>query len=135
MKLDTIDNLPDYLHAFHSEIVDRVQAEAPPLHEPTRDESDPRLDTSTRKPYPVQAHAITSIVKALKNRPGVYICGEMGTGKTLISALASWLLFPRGRTLIMCPGHLCKKWKRPRQHSKPKVQKHSKVSFTRRFKI
>jgi superfamily II DNA or RNA helicase len=122
MKLDNIDNLPDYLHAFRDEITARVQAEAPPLHEPTRDASDPKLEEATRKPYPVQAHAITAIVKTLKERPGVYVCGEMGTGKTLISALASWLLFPHGRTLVMCPGHLTEKWKRELQTTIPECQ-------------
>ena len=89
-----------------------MQTEATALHDPATDPTDPRLAEATRKPYPAQAHAITAIVKALKNQPGVYVCGEMGTGKTLIGALTAYLYKPHGRFLVMCPGHLVKKWKR-----------------------
>jgi len=123
-RLDSAENLAGYLQAFRQEISSRVQAEAPAAHDPATDAPDQRLDSALRKPYPAQAHAITALVRTLREQPGAYCCGEMGVGKTLIGALAAWLMKPNGRTLIMCPGHLVKKWKREIELTVPGAEAH-----------
>ena len=98
MRLDRIDSLPAYLESFRQEITARVQHDAQPLHDPATDAPHPDLILALRKPYPAQAHAITALVKTLKTETGTYVCGEMGTGKTLIGSFVPWILRKDTRT-------------------------------------
>lgn len=65
-----------------------------------------------RKPFPVQKELIKGLSKAIyqENRKKLFICGEMGTGKTTL-ALSVVACSPKPlRTLVVCPTHLVEKW-------------------------
>ncbi|MDI1472106.1 DEAD/DEAH box helicase [Thermodesulfovibrio sp. 1176] len=65
-----------------------------------------------RKPFPVQKELIKGLAKAMyqENRKKLFICGEMGTGKTTISlSVVAYSPTPL-RTLVVCPAHLVEKW-------------------------
>jgi len=117
-RLDQLTDLVSYLQTFKAEINHAAQQTAPPLHVPG-DDLDPRMDELNRQPYRAQADVIQATLKALETRSGVYICGEMGTGKTLIGATIPYLSRQDARTLILCPGHLVNKWKREIEQTIP----------------
>jgi SNF2 family DNA or RNA helicase len=51
----------------------------------------------------------------LQDYDSAILVGEMGCGKTLIGASVPYVYENGGkpaRTLVMCPGHLVKKWQR-----------------------
>ncbi len=73
----------------------------------------PRLGALLRRPYQAQADTITALGRAFTRHRGLFLVGELGTGKTLMAAGVMQVLFPRAfRALVMCPGHLVRKWRR-----------------------
>ncbi|MBM3299492.1 MAG: DEAD/DEAH box helicase family protein, partial [Deltaproteobacteria bacterium] len=67
-----------------------------------------------RTPFQAQADSIQAAVETLRRQDSVMCIGEMGVGKTLIGAAVPYLM-ENGhppRVLIMCPGHLTRKWAR-----------------------
>ncbi len=60
---------------------------------------------------PVQRHAIAALATQLKDKPDAYLIGEMGTGKTIMGIGVAACLHAK-KTLVLCPPHLTKKWKR-----------------------
>ncbi|MHB8927809.1 MAG: helicase-related protein [Bacillota bacterium] len=66
-----------------------------------------------RKPFPAQADVILGLAETLRVQRNAVVVGEMGTGKTLMGAVVPYVLHrDRYRVLVMCPGHLVKKWAR-----------------------
>jgi len=65
-----------------------------------------------RNPFPVQKELIKGLAKAMyqENRKKLFICGEMGTGKTTISLSVVACSPTPLRTLVVCPAHLVEKW-------------------------
>ena len=65
--------------------------------------------------YPPQLERIAGAVAALKHQRTAWMIEEMACGKTAQAIAAAWLKLkhkPDYRILVMCPGHLVKKWAR-----------------------
>lgn len=80
------------------------------------------LNTLKRSPFPKQAETILALLKGFRKNgtKGLFLTAEMGTGKTLMGIAVSFLLCPsKSRTLVMCPGHLVRKWIREIQETIP----------------
>ncbi|MFQ5401571.1 MAG: DUF6094 domain-containing protein [Anaerolineae bacterium] len=60
---------------------------------------------------PAQKHAAAAALTRLETERDVIIVGEMGTGKTTISAAIAAGRNAR-RTIVLCPPHLVEKWQR-----------------------
>jgi SNF2 family DNA or RNA helicase len=74
-----------------------------------------KLSELNREPFYAQATTINSLAKAfyIGKRKSLILCGEMGTGKTLIGSAVAYLNPKQNnRTLILCPPHLVRKWER-----------------------
>ncbi len=136
--------LDEFLDQWGAELGAEVDKSMAPLHIPTRDT--PELLPLHRKPYPGQAHCIAANVKLLNRQNNVGLICEPGSGKTLMAAAIChnhantaqpkrWhkknpAAAPKGlkpvavasyRALIMCPGHLPKKWKREIERTIPRA--------------
>ena len=112
--LEGIENITDYLRTYGNELADRIKQKAEPLFSPG-DKWDSRINNLLRKPYQAQGDAIMGITKLLDNYNSAIVVGEMGCGKSLVGASVPYVYDNHGkptRTLVMCPGHLVKKWQR-----------------------
>jgi len=111
--LADVESLDDYLLRFGPVLGQRLLEAHEPLYDPQNELPHPRLASLLRRPYPAQADAITALARAFAARRGLFLVGELGTGKTLMAAGVMQVLFPRAfRALVMCPGHLVRKWRR-----------------------
>ena len=71
-----------------------------------------RINELLRTPFPVQKEIVKGLSKAMyqHGREKLFISGEMGCGKTILS-LSVIYMSPRPlRVLVVCPGHLIEKW-------------------------
>lgn len=122
--LDQIKNVTDYLKAYGGELAEKIKREAEPLFNPG-EEWNNKIAKLLRKPYQAQGDVIMGLIKALEEKNGAIVCGEMGSGKTIIGCSVPYIsLNGKGpsRTLIMCPGHLVKKWKREVEETIPEAK-------------
>src|SRR5574341_1261163 len=112
--LDEISDMTDYLRRYGETLTDKIKQLAEPLFNPG-DQWNEKMYSLLRKPYQAQGDAIMGLTKLLSEYDSAFVVGEMGCGKTLIGASVPYI-FDNGqkpsRTLIMCPGHLVKKWQR-----------------------
>ena len=90
-----------------TELLDQVAIAYPPLYT-DRGESIPPLK---RRPMGRQPHAIKAAAFSIKTQRATTIIGEMGVGKSYIAAAAAHTAGIT-RSLILCPPHLTRKWKR-----------------------
>jgi DNA-directed RNA polymerase subunit RPC12/RpoP len=80
-----------------------------------------------REPFPDQATAVAALAAHLygRDKKGAFLCADMGTGKTLMSALAaalaSFLGRPR-RTIVVVPPHMVNKWSRELENTLPGIR-------------
>src|ERR1700730_8497414 len=120
MSLADCDGLVGYLKDYGKHLGRKATESLRPLHVPGRD---PLLDMSgfLRQPFEPQAHVISAAVKTLRRQKSLIICGEMGTGKTLLGQCVAHLHAGGKpyRVLIMCPDHLISKWAREIQETIP----------------
>lgn len=118
--LESINDVNRYLHQFGGALAQKIQAEAEPLFKPG-DAWHPRMLQLKRKPFQAQADAIQGAVETLRTHNHVMCIGEMGVGKTLIGATVPYIM-ENGhppRVLVMCPGHLTRKWVREVRETVP----------------
>jgi len=118
--LDSIKDVNGYLQEFGGALAQKIQTEAEPLFKPGN-QWHSRMDLLLRRPFQAQADATQGTVEALRTRDSVMCIGEMGVGKTLIGAAVPYLM-ENGhppRVLIMCPGHLTRKWVREVRQTVP----------------
>jgi SNF2 family DNA or RNA helicase len=130
--LEQITNVTEYLKAYGSELAERIKKEAKPLFNPG-DDWDNRIAQLLRRPYQAQGDAIMGLVKSLEGKGSAIVVGEMGSGKTIIGCTVPYISTNgRGpsKTLVMCPGHLVKKWKREVEATIPEA----KASIVRQLK-
>lgn len=123
--LESINDVNEYLHEFGGALAQKIQTEAEPLFKPGNDWH-PRMDQLLRKPFQAQADAIQGAVERLRNHNHVMCIGEMGVGKTLIGAAVPYIM-ENGhppRVLVMCPGHLTRKWAREVRETVPNAETH-----------
>jgi SNF2 family DNA or RNA helicase len=112
--LDEIKDMTDYLRTYGGTLTDKIKQRAAPLFNPG-DEWNEKMYSLLRKPYQAQGDAIMGLTNLLQDYDSAIVVGEMGSGKTLIGASVPYIYENGGRparTLIMCPGHLVKKWQR-----------------------
>jgi superfamily II DNA or RNA helicase len=135
-ELETLDG---YLQTYGKYLGKKAMEGLRPLFVP---EEDAGHDMShyLRTPYPAQANSINAIVKVWSVKELALVCGEMGTGKTMVGMLgidaharAYGLMVERNvsnscnidkdvpcyRVLVMCPNHLIQKWKREIEKTVP----------------
>lgn len=116
-SIKNLDNLEDYLTANVDAMMDKVNEQVTPIHEPLENDSYPYFDEYDRPLFPVQAHVATAIVKKLNKQKNVLLEGEMSTGKTtMMTAIADAYAQNSGKkgffSCVMVPPNLTKKWPR-----------------------
>lgn len=120
IKVDVKNSITisDFLNKYGNELAQRVLTNIKPIHNPLQphnvDDYVKKLLGLKRKPYPSQAEVIKALAKGFykENISSMILCGEMGTGKTLLGASVCYLSPKPIRSLIMCPPHLVEKWLR-----------------------
>ncbi|OPY71411.1 MAG: hypothetical protein A4E63_01553 [Syntrophorhabdus sp. PtaU1.Bin050] len=126
MAAENAVKLKNFLDHHGARLGEKIEQNLTPVYNPLHpdgvEEYGKRIEGLLRKPYPVQAEVIKGISKALykSGRRHLFVCGEMGTGKTLVS-LATAGNTAAMRVLIVCPTHLVEKWIREAQSSIPDV--------------
>ena len=117
-------NLTEYVkrhaHVFSKKLEEAVE----PIHNPLKHKVHPLIKNLKRKAFEAQAHVITAIAKALKVKNGVILVGEMGSGKTFMSAAVPYV-HSEGkpfRVLVMSPAHLIEKWEREIKNTVPEAK-------------
>jgi hypothetical protein len=118
--LDSINDVNGYLQRFGGALAHKIQVEAEPLFKPGN-AWHPRMHQLLRKPFQAQADAIQGTLETLRKHNHVMCIGEMGVGKTLIGAAVPYIM-ENGhppRVLVMCPGHLTRKWVREVRETVP----------------
>ena len=119
MNWDEIEGLDDYLKVFAPSLASKVTKAHPPLFSPGS-ARDPRILDLLRKPYEAQADTVQAICEVLKRKRAAFLVGEMGVGKTLMSAAVPYVMLKKDyRVLVMCPGHLVRKWRREIEQTVP----------------
>ena len=122
--IETIADISEYLKSFGSELAEKIKKDAKPLFSPGM-EWDQKISTLKRTPFQAQGDVIMGVCELLKTGTSAVVCGEMGSGKSLIGLTIPYIYSNGGkpaRTLIMCPGHLVKKWKREIENTIPEVK-------------
>lgn len=126
MAAENAVKLKDFLDRHGARLGEKIEQNLTPVYNPLHpvgvEGYGKNMEVLLRKPYPVQAEVIKGISKALyeSGRRHLFVCGEMGTGKTLVS-LATAGNTPTMRVLVVCPTHLVEKWIREAQSSIPDV--------------
>jgi superfamily II DNA or RNA helicase len=105
--------LPDFLERFGPSITTRILSEYRPLYTPMqRDLYAAALRLLRRRMRGAQTDVVRAVALALQQgRRGVFVSGEMGTGKTTLGAAAAYCAGARS-VLVLCPPHLVRKWQR-----------------------
>ncbi len=119
--------LKDFLSQYGVILKELVSKRNTPAYDPTSEGSweagmRERIKALKRSPFPKQTEMILALAKGfgLNAKKGLFLTAEMGTGKTIMGIGVSFLLCPsRSRTLIMCPGHLVRKWMREIEETIP----------------
>jgi SNF2 family DNA or RNA helicase len=122
--LDEIQDITSYLKEYGKALTNNITQVAKPLFNPG-DEWNSKIGYLLKKPYQAQGDVIMSVSRLLEEYKSAIVVGEMGTGKTLIGLSVPYL-YKNGkspaRTLVMCPGHLVKKWQREILETIPNAQ-------------
>ncbi len=120
--------LKQFLEKYGERLVSRVDQMLSYVYNPINPEGiedfEPKFPLLLRKPFPVQAEIIKAMSKALykENINHLFICGEMGTGKTMIALSAIFMSSVPQRVLVVCPTHLVEKWIREARITIPEVK-------------
>ncbi|MHB1952197.1 MAG: DEAD/DEAH box helicase family protein [Sulfobacillus sp.] len=118
LDVSTMD-LNKYMLTFGTTLAARVSSDA--VHQPG---TAPNLGI-LRKPFMAQADAVAAIDKCWKeNRKSVFLVGEQGVGKTLISLAAAYNYLDGrpGVIAVHAPAHLIKKWEREARMTLPGIK-------------
>jgi tape measure domain-containing protein len=119
---EEIQSLDEYMLAYGQQLGRQAERSLEPLHVPGRDPL-PELGL-LREPYEAQAHVVQAVAKTLKRQKSAWVIADMGSGKCLIG-MAAVHAKANGRPyrgLVMCPGHLVRKWERELRETIPRVQ-------------
>ena len=124
----TID---DYFREYSHFHVKKATELLQPLHTPGQDPL-PDFSDATRQPFEPQAHVIAAAVKMLDETRRGMLVAEPGSGKTLMGMLTIHQHAQRSvrkggcngnyRAIVLCPDHLCKKWKLELEETIPGVK-------------
>jgi hypothetical protein len=124
----TID---DYFREYSHFHVKKATELLRPLHTPGQDPL-PDFSEATRQPFEPQAHVIAAAVKMLDQTRRGMLVAEPGSGETLMGMLTIHQHAQRSvrkgglngkyRAIVLCPDHLCKKWKLELEETIPGVK-------------
>jgi SNF2 family DNA or RNA helicase len=114
----------EFIEKHGKALGEKVEKELTPLYNPM--DTDPAVEMAAllRNPFPVQEQVIKGLAKALyhEGRKKLFVCGEMGTGKTFIGLGVIAMAARPMRSLVVCPGHLVEKWAREAKSTIPGVR-------------
>lgn len=74
--------------------------------------------------FPSQREKIAAMLHGLNRYGRAWLIAEMGSGKSPMSLGTAWALFRKKknfRAIVMCPGHIVRKWRREIEFAIPKV--------------
>lgn len=111
--------LQEFFKDFKNALMEKTKEQIAPLYSGSKD-NDARysawMEELKRKPFDAQENAIQALLKLLiqKDKRAGILCGDMGTGKTLMAIALSYVFskLNRNRFLVLAPPHLVYKWKR-----------------------
>lgn len=122
-------SLREFLEEHGHALGERIEQELTPVYNPSAPDPilevyDGKMNTLLRSPFPVQREIIKGLSKALyhKRREKLFICGEMGTGKTMLTLAVIAMSSKPMRVLVASPGHLVNKWIREARITIPGVR-------------
>ncbi|MCC6976438.1 MAG: hypothetical protein IT322_20715 [Anaerolineae bacterium] len=109
--------LVDFIKAYKPILMGYLDEHFKPLYGFDYTPLKPTLsDAKNGKLFPTQKHVIAACHTALLQRRGVILCGEPGSGKSIMGATVAAALQPQMKpdqvAIIMCPPHLVEKWER-----------------------
>lgn len=120
--MNEINGLDMYLNVFGDVLATKIQEAFVPKFDPRTDEYseyvnnyDDSCHYAGIEIYEAQKAVIQSVVNNLDKNKTTIVCGEMGVGKSLLSAGAVYAHYRKkagSSTVVLCPGHLVVKWKR-----------------------
>ena len=139
-----INSLNQYINHFAPDLARAVQSNVDVLFDPSRG------DTFSQAFYELNAHAnrqgltgmfvpqastVSAISKTIDKEKFVFVCGEMGVGKTVISASAPYVhARDKGhqgyRAIVLSPNIMLDKWKREIEERVPNADVRIIRSFT-----
>ena len=100
----------EFVEIYKEPLTERLRQQFPPLYTAELPITFPH-DVIPRRPLGAQANAVKALTHALQTKKGVNVVGEMGTGKTYI-AIATAANIKANKTIIICPPHMVRKWRR-----------------------
>ena len=115
-------DLNDLIHRYGGPIASAAESVLIPRHRPGN--TLPNLSSfevcrssQTGSPftfYPSQKEKVAGALAGLKAKGRVWMICDCGSGKSPMSLAAAWSLLKHRpfRLLVMCPGHIVRKWKR-----------------------
>ncbi len=108
--LNEIESIEDYISAFSAELGNRAAEILQPLHTPDS-QCLPVFDLA-HSLFEAQSHAVAALVRMMQVRGSGFLCGECGTGKTImgLAAVHSHAASKPYRAIVLCPDHLIAKW-------------------------
>lgn len=114
-SIKKLDSLEEYLTENVDPMMEKVNEQVTPIHDPLYDKEYPYFDDYDRPLFPVQAHVATALVKKLNIQKNILLEGEMSTGKTtMMTAIADAYAKQKGKkgffSCVMVPPNLTKKW-------------------------
>lgn len=112
-NLAEIETLNEYLTTYGKELVDTIFSDAEPLFHPGNP-WDRQMDNLMRKPFQAQGDVIMAASRVLNRENSACVAADCGVGKTLISMSIPYIHSQnkKYRTLVICPGHITRKWRR-----------------------
>ena len=128
-ELKATDTLDSYINTFSAELTDKIQSSFNPLYNPKTEAPDKKIETfnnlmqirTDMKAFGAQKSVMTAVSRNLNINRSTIIVGNMGTGKTLMS-IGSIFAHTKKKyisSIVLCPGHLVKKWQREINHLYP----------------
>lgn len=119
--LADVNNVSAYLARFGPALGQRVADIFRPRHKAGTGAVSPAIGRLLRRPFPAQADVIEGLAAHLREERAAMVVGEMGCGKSLLGAVIPFVVEDGHpyRVLVMCPGHLVRKWKREVEQTIP----------------
>lgn len=118
-----VSSVEEYLNHYHNELTKKIEASFAPRFNPETDSYSPAMEhlcgyLSYAKQinlYGAQKAIVQASSNTLDKKDCVFIVGEQGTGKTLMSTATAYVNNANKKymtNIVMCPGQLVEKWAR-----------------------
>lgn len=122
--MNNVVSLRDFIEQNGKILGETIEKYLTPVWKPNEKIYEREITNLLKKPFSVQKEIIRGLAKALykEGRRKLFLCGEMGTGKTVIALSVVACSSKPLRTLVVCPGHLVEKWIREAKQIIPDVE-------------